>query len=209
MFTRAHIQFIAWFSGIFFVVFSALYLLGLIPSELIGGQNSILDQEIIAEGDIPQIEAQTGVKREYHGEFPTRIKIPSIGVNALVLKPRSTEAAELDTQLTKGAVYYPGSGLLADGNVFIFGHSTNWKVVNNPAYKTFNGVQNLVSGDEIFVTGTDKTYVYKVSSVTLANNDEVWVDLSGDEKRLTLSTCNSFGKKQERYVVEAQYDREY
>lgn len=202
-------QFILWFGVIFLVSFSGLYLLVLIPSELIGGNDGdaldVFDSAIVAEADLPVIEQPVETRKEYHGEYPTQIIIPSIGVNAKVSVPKNTSAAVLDDNLTRGAVYYPGSGLLADGNVFIFGHSTNWKVVNNPAYKTFNGFKDVKEGAEIRVKGTSNTFVYKVLSVTLANDDETWIDLSSDKKLLTLSTCNSFGKKQERYVIKAEY----
>jgi LPXTG-site transpeptidase (sortase) family protein len=209
MLKKTHTQFIGWFTLIFLVSFGAMYVLGFIPSELLGGDTpnvlEVFDDSVVSAADLPTIENPIATKREYHGEFPTHISIPSIGVDARVSVPKNTSAATLDESLTHGAVYYPGSGLLADGNVFIFGHSTNWKVVNNPAYKTFNGFKDVKQGDEIRVKGSSNTYIYKVLSVTLANDDEIWVDLSSDKKLLTLSTCNTFGKKQERYVIQAEY----
>ena len=77
--------------------------------------------------------------------------------------------------------------------------------MNNPAYKTFNGFKDVKEGDEIRVKGTSQTYLYRVVSVTLADDNEIWVDLSSDKKLLTLSTCNTFGQKQERYVIRAEY----
>ena len=67
-----------------------------------------------------------------------RVRIASVGIDAQVLYPQSRSIETLDQYLTKGAVYYPGSGTPAEGNVFIFGHSTNWPIVRNQAYKTYS-----------------------------------------------------------------------
>ena len=209
MFKKTHKQFITWFGIIFLVTFTGLYFLGFIPSELLGGDQKsvleVLDNTVVSQADLPIIEKPVATRKEYQGEYPTHISIDSIGVDAKVSVPRNTSASVLDESLTHGAVYYPGSGLLADGNVFIFGHSTNWKAVNNPAYKTFNGFKDVKEGDEIKVKGASQIYLYRVVSVALADDNEIWVDLSGDKKLLTLSTCNTFGQKQERYVIRAEY----
>ena len=90
--------------------------------------------------------------------------------------------------------------------MFLFAHSTGFKVVQNQAYKAFNNLKNLSAGDSIFVSGEDgKTYVYKVSSVKLATDKDVLVTFDGKDRMITLSTCNTFGQKAERYVVEAYF----
>lgn len=137
---------------------------------------------------------------------PTGIFIPSIGVDAQILHPSSILVDVLDEALKKGAVYYPGSGTLEDGNIFLFGHSTNWLVVQNQAYKTFNDLDKLNKGEEISLKGEDgKTYVYEVETVTLVNSDTAFVDLSRTGRRLTISTCDTFGKKADRWVVDAVF----
>jgi LPXTG-site transpeptidase (sortase) family protein len=105
--------------------------------------------------------------------------------------------------LSQGAVYYPGSGAIEGGNVFVFGHSTNWSVVRNQAYKTFNNLDDLKAGDLIYLTAGGEEYAYEVERVRVAPDSEVLVSFGGDERRLTLSTCNTFGLKEERIVVEA------
>ncbi len=215
MIKKSHSQFILWFGLIFLATFTGLYLIGFVPSELADSNSPSITNAVReslvggnnAASDAPTIEAtSSGPKHQFQGEEPTHIKIPVIGVDASISNPSSTNAVVLDDELTHGAVHYPGSGLLADGNVFIFGHSTNWSVVHNQAYKTFNGFKDLKAGDEIDVTGdASNVYVYKVTSVTLINDDQAWVDLSSTAKTLTLSTCNTFGEKQQRYVVKADF----
>jgi len=217
MLNKTHIQFIVWFGVIFTLTFSGLYILGLIPSELADTSGGVLGQvqdNLLNQVDTTSpssanaatIEASSsGPHPVFHGETPTHITIPVIGVDATIANPVSTNADVLDNDLTHGAVHYPGSGLLADGNVYIFGHSTNWPVVQNQAYKTFNKFSDLKAGDLIEVTGTSHVYSYKVVSVVMEDADEAWVDLSDTKPMLTLSTCNTFGEKQQRYVVTAEY----
>ena len=134
---------------------------------------------------------------------PTRVIISSIGVDSEILSPSSPRVDVLDAALKKGAVYYPGSGTVENGNIFLFGHSTNWAVVNNQAYKTFNDLQKLKRGEEIKLQAGGKTYVYAVETVSLVDSSNAFVDLSRSGQRLTISTCDTFGKKADRWVVDA------
>lgn len=215
-FLKKHSQFIIWFGLVFLVTFTGLYIVGFVPTEFADSNSpSLIDsirEAIVGDAGnsntgAPTIEATSSTTHpEFKGEDPTHIKIDAIGVDASVSNPDTTNSVVLDDQLTHGAVHYPGSGLLADGNVFIFGHSTNWTIVHNQAYKTFNGLKDLKSGDEIDVTGgSGDVYIYKVDSVTLADDDQIWVDLSDTAPTLTLSSCNTFGQKQQRYVVKAEF----
>ena len=139
------------------------------------------------------------------GENPIRIVIDKIGVDSSVSNPNTTNITTLDEYLTQGAVRYPNSGLIGSGNMFIFGHSTGLAVVRNQAYKTFNGLKDLKRGDIIKVYGSSAVYQYMVSSVTLADATIDYVKFGGTKNMLTISTCNTFGEKSERYVVEADY----
>jgi len=135
---------------------------------------------------------------------PVRIVIEDIGVDTSISNPNSTDIDVLDRALLSGAVRYPGSGELgADANVLIFGHSSYLPVVKNKAYKAFNEIGTLERGDEIVVYSDTHRYVYTVETVRLANAEEALVQFSAEEPTLTLATCNTFGAKQERWVVTA------
>ena len=139
-------------------------------------------------------------------ELPTKIEIPKINLSAVVVNPTITTVAVLDKELLKGAVRYPTSAKLGeDGNVVLFGHSSYLPVVGNQAYKTFNEIQKLVVGDSITVYSSDTAYTYRVRSVVkeVANGNTA-VPLSVAGKILTLVTCNSFGAKEDRFVVTAE-----
>jgi LPXTG-site transpeptidase (sortase) family protein len=138
-------------------------------------------------------------------ELPTKIEIPAIKLSATISNPESTNAEVLDEALLKGAVRYPSSSKLGEaGNVIIFGHSSYLPIVNNPAFKTFDGIQNLKEGDRITVTGSGHTYVYAVETVVKANAETDAIPLTVDGSKLTLATCNSFATKSDRFVVTAK-----
>lgn len=137
--------------------------------------------------------------------LPSRLVIPSIQVDTEVVVPRNTSVEVLDNDLTKGPVYYPGSGTINSGNMFIFGHSTGYKVVINKAYKVFNDLKNLNKGDFVYIESEGKKFSYKVRSVDKVDKDETLVTFDTKAHLLTLSTCNSFGSKSDRYVVVAEF----
>ncbi len=148
-----------------------------------------------------QIKTNTGATM--YAEEPTRLVIPSISVDTVISNPKSTSYEILDAALTKSAVRYPGSGLPGIGNMFIFGHSTGFSVVQNQAYKVFNKLKNLKQGETITVYSKSAVYEYKVSSVKLVDKSKQLVEFDTVTNMLTLSTCDSFGREQDRYVVEA------
>jgi LPXTG-site transpeptidase (sortase) family protein len=139
-------------------------------------------------------------------ELPLKLEIPAINRVVSVANPTSTTITELDKELLHGAVRYPTSAKLGEeGNVVLFGHSSYLPVVGNEAYKTFNGIQKLVAGDEILVSSADRVYVYRVRIVEKKNAKDDGIPLAVSGKVLTLSTCNSFGEKSDRFVVTADF----
>lgn len=142
--------------------------------------------------------------------LPTSIVITKLGIDLPIDNPTTTNVAVLDEALNDAVVRYPGSGTLnSNVNVLIFGHSSYLPVVRNPLYKAFNGIQNLTYGDEIQVQSDDTTYVYKVFNVRKANAEDDEIALQTGKRQITLLTCDSFGKKSDRFIVEAEFDRAF
>jgi LPXTG-site transpeptidase (sortase) family protein len=140
-------------------------------------------------------------------ELPMKIEIPVLNLTANVVNALTTDIATLDKELLKGAVRYPTTAKLGeDGNVVLFGHSSYLPVVKNQVYKTFNGIQNLAVGETVTVYSSNTAYTYKVRSVVKEVADEnTAIKLSVTGKVLTLVTCNSFGTKQDRFIVTADF----
>lgn len=139
------------------------------------------------------------------GIVPDRLVIPSIGVDTVVKNPTSSNISKLDYELTKGAVRYPGSGTIGNGNMFIFGHSTGFQVVINKAYKVFNNLHTVKKGDEILLRSGSATFIYRVSNIQKVNKNSTEIKFDSTGNMLTISTCDSFGAKTDRYIVEANY----
>jgi LPXTG-site transpeptidase (sortase) family protein len=192
-----------------FVTFGILYLFGFVPNELkindirYPPKGPILENNSIIEGTTSIKEKDKPTEVKIIGELPMRIKIDAIGIDTSIYNPETTDIKIMDEYLLRGAVRYPGSGLLGVGNIFLFGHSTGYKVVNNQAYKTFNGLGKLKVGDEIIVYSSNAKYIYSVTNIEMKTASKIEVDFSNIKNMLTLSTCNVFGEKEDRYIVEA------
>ncbi len=138
-------------------------------------------------------------------DVPVKIEVPRIGINGPVLNPTNGSIAALDSALLHGAVRYPGSGTLENGiNMFILGHSSNLPVVHNQNFKFFLRLKELKPGDVVILNSNEKRYEYRVNTVrlTLASEEQI---VFTDERKLILSTCNTLGAKEERYIVEADF----
>ena len=138
-------------------------------------------------------------------QYPEHISIPSIGLDSDIENPVTTNIDKLDDELAKGPVHYPGSGTVGVGNMYIFGHSTGFPVVINKAYKVFNDLHTLSAGDLIYVQSGDSSYEYKVRDVHKVDKNDTLIQFDTNTTMLTLSTCDSFGAKTDRYVVQADY----
>jgi LPXTG-site transpeptidase (sortase) family protein len=136
--------------------------------------------------------------------LPTRIIIDSLDVDVSVLNPQSRDIAVLDQALLSGVVRHPDSASFAKaGNMLILGHSSYLPNVMNKNFQAFNGIQKMTWGDKIRVQSEGKEYIYRVSKVYQAKASEITVPFTPGKAMLTLATCNSFGSKEDRFMVEA------
>lgn len=140
-----------------------------------------------------------------------RILIPDIGVAAPIVFPGSTGLNVLNEALLEGVVHYPGSSLPGEeGTVFLFGHSTGLRVVQNKNFEVFNRLSELDAGDIIRLRYGGREHWYRVRSVKIEKADAAIVDLrSSGERLLVLSTCRIFGEIDERFIVTAEFVRSY
>ena len=224
-FEKHEIRFILLFAMFFLATIILLTIFGLVPSEFqentnqsnlldavknaaiapLEGNNNSLDSQVISANPS---EIKNGAPKNLAVEYPVRIVMPSVGVDGVIKNPSSNNIDVLDNALTLGAVRYPGSGVPGSGNMFIFGHSTGFKIVQNKAYKIFNTIKNAKIGDEVQIIGNKNVYIYKVASVKEVNKDDTLVNFNTEgPATLVLSTCDSFGAKTDRFVVQAVFER--
>jgi len=189
--------------SIFIVSFSVLSIVGLVPKSLdflsLNEKNKAIDDSFVKNSE-QSLDIDNGSYTR-----PDRIIVDKVGIDSVIEKPDSINVSVLDNSLNKGAVHYPGSGTVEKGNIFLFGHSTNWNVVQNEAYKTFNGLEKLEKNDEITIEANGELFIYKVTSVVLVDAENALVEFDNSKRTLTVSTCNTFGEKQERWVVNAEF----
>jgi LPXTG-site transpeptidase (sortase) family protein len=142
-------------------------------------------------------------------ELPVRIEIDALNRTVPVRNPTSRRVSDLDRALLSGVVRHPDSAHFDQtGTMFVLGHSSRLPNVVNENFQAFNDIEDLTWGDTIRVYSTDTMYVYRVEDVYEAKATVASVPIAGDTQTLTLATCNSFGTKDDRFIVEALLVRE-
>ncbi len=153
----------------------------------------------------PAPVAEPVVSMSEGAQYPMRILIPELGSDVEVLNPQGRSIADLDAALLNGVVRHPDSADFKNtGTMVLFGHSSYLPTVRNKNFQAFNGLQKLAKGDMISVFSEETEYVYTVTKVYKAAASDASVDLEKGKETLVLITCNSFGSKDDRFVVEAK-----
>lgn len=131
--------------------------------------------------------------------------IPKINVEIPVVYGLTTNAESvIENNLEDGVVHYPSTETPGqNGNVAIFGHSSN-NIFNKGKYKfAFVLLHELRAGDTFYLTYNKKVYAYKVIIRKVVDPSEVGVlnDVPGHSATATLITCDPPGTSLHRLVV--------
>lgn len=129
--------------------------------------------------------------------------IPSIDVFApVVADVDGYNQKQYRDALKKGVAHFnstakPGE----DGNVFIFGHSTDWQLVEGNYQTVFKNLPDLKKDQDIILQYKQKRYYYKVlyNKIT-AYDDMTWIG-QNDKDVVTLMTCYPIGSNEKRMIV--------
>ena len=140
-----------------------------------------------------------------------RIIIPRLGKNIPLLDvnhDKQASFAELQDvfmeELKGGVVRYPGTALPGqEGNLFIFGHSSNYPWVKSDYNDVFALLDTLQDGDEVIVYYNQKKYLYKITDRAIVKPGDVKVLNSRDpsKKEISLMTCWPIGTTLERMII--------
>lgn len=188
-------------------IFLGLSILFFVLYELVGtsaitkGRQSELQREFTAQlaqpGSIaPEFTGGLGLGRTKGGKVRAlaRLKIPSIGVNVIVV-----EGVTLD-DLTYGPGHYPQTDLFDDpeGVVGVAGHRTGWSA-------PFFNFDKLGRGDEVVVETKQATYTYRVTDTTIVSPSHSEV-LDGNPRstakmQLVLTTCTPKFTARDRLII--------
>jgi LPXTG-site transpeptidase (sortase) family protein len=195
--------FLAVFFVIVFLTYSFLVLIDFIPEPVTQEANAEVEEEL-EEEEVPEEEPEPVVE-EVTEVLPIKLIIDKLDREVVVLNPESREIADLDAALLSGVVRHPDSADFSDpGNIFILGHSSYLPTVFNKSFQALNGIQDLTWGDTVRLQSADTEYVYRVQKVYKAKASDIVVPFTPGKANLTLATCNSFGSKDDRFIVEAQ-----
>lgn len=199
------------FLGVFFALmligYGVLYFIDFIPEakEVTEAEFDEVGTENVYESDLFE-EVPMEVTPNLSVDFlPINITIDSLDRTTTVLNPSSRNIQDLDNALLKGVVRHPDSADLGDenGNILILGHSSYLNNVFNKNFQAFNGIQNLVWGDTIRLYSGDTEYIYQVERVYQDKASAITIPTKSTTPKLTLATCDTFGAKEDRFIVEA------
>jgi sortase A len=148
-----------------------------------------LSRQLVSPGERQAYE--TGSVRS--GQSLTRIDIPAIGVDVVVVQGTDEDA------LKAGAGHYPETPLpCTTGDVAIAGHRTTYG-------KPFANINLLTPGDLITLTTPVGSCVYRVSEApfVVVNTDWAVVAPTPGVATLTLTSCHPKGSASHRIVIKA------
>lgn len=191
--------------GIVSLTYGLFFLIDFLPEKPETVTDTLSPVSEISEAiAIESITPRDKVAPTYIDAYPVSIIFDSLDKEIPILNPESQTVSALDTALLSGAVRHPDSAdFRNEGTIFLFGHSSYLPSVINKNFQAFNGIQKLVWGDVIRLRSSDTEYIYRVDRVYMAEASDAEVKIEHGKAKLALVTCNSFGSKDDRYVVEA------
>lgn len=143
------------------------------------------------------------------GSWPKdTLAIPSLGISAPIIYDVEQNEDAFQIALQNGVVHYPGSSLPGQvGNVYIFGHSSDYAWSKGNYKSVFAVLPKIEKGAEIKLTDSKGfMYTYLVVKQFVVGPKDVSV-LSQDTKgkhMLTVQTSYPIGTALKRYVVQAE-----
>lgn len=192
------------FFSVFFVVtfftYGALYAADFLPEAPAAEAPATTTPAVVAE-----TKEQPNEPAVVYDTTPRTLIIDALDKEVTINNPASTDINVLDNALLTGAAHYPGTAnMQEDGTMLLFGHSSYLAVVHNKSFQAFNGIQKLEWGDTIRIRSGNYENIYRVDRVYEQKASAAEIEIThGDTQKLTLVTCNSFGTKDDRYIVEA------
>jgi sortase A len=152
-----------------------------------------LQRKLAVELRSPESRAAYAAGHTSEGEALTRLVIPAIKVDTVVVEGTGSSA------LRAGAGHYPNTPLPGEeGNVAIAGHRTTYG-------KPFTNLDRLAAGDEITLETPLGQHRYRITRppFVVANNDFTVISQTPG-RTLTLTTCHPKGSTRQRLIVRAE-----
>jgi sortase A len=180
-------------SVVFLLVGVGLLALPILTNLYQGRVQARLDRQLAS----PELRQAYRERRVATGDSLTRLKIPAISVDVVVVEGISPKA------LRAGAGHYPATPLPCEsGNVAIAGHRTTYG-------KPFANLDRLKVGDVITLETPIGSCTYELRRTPfITMPTDLSVVAPRPDRTLTLTTCHPRGSAAKRLIVQAQLVRE-
>lgn len=135
---------------------------------------------------------------------PHTLNIPSLGIRAPLVFPKSNSEAEIQNSLADGIAWYAGTARVGEiGNMYLVGHSSDFPWAKGDYKNIFTHLPKMQIGEIIQVTDSQgKIFTYKViETKAVAANDLRVLEQPKDRKLITLQTSYPIGTALKRFVV--------
>jgi LPXTG-site transpeptidase (sortase) family protein len=137
-----------------------------------------------------------------------RLAIPSLKIEAPLIRVTATDEPTLQRGLEQGVVHYPNTAEPGEfGNAYYFGHSSDYAFKGGKYKTVFATLPKIGEGEKIYITNQKgKQFVYQVieKKIVGPHDIEVLSQGEGKEKLLTLQTSWPLGTALKRYLVIAK-----
>lgn len=187
----------------------------LIFKTLIEEENSQEEGFLPVNVEITDGKVATPQKTREYDVIPVRISIPTIDLTADIINATQKEIVQGEKTYIQWSApdefavgwHFTSSFLGVPGNTVLNGH-------HNVFGKVFEHLDQLVSGDEIFIYGNDlHIYEYVVSNTMILAERDVSLDerlenarwiLPSEDERITLITCWPYFSNTHRLIIVAR-----
>lgn len=168
----------------------------------------LFNELVLAPFIRPSSAATTPIILNANAPAPTadpEVIIPKLNAQLpVVYGGQSLAESEVQKALEQGVFHYPTTATPGqNGNVAVFGHSSN-NIFNKGKYKfAFVLLKELEPGDIFYMTFEGKIYTYKVYAKKIVNPEDTWVlgPVEGKTATAALITCDPPGTTRHRLVV--------
>jgi LPXTG-site transpeptidase (sortase) family protein len=180
-----------------FIILNAGYIRANVSYYLSPPESKDTTQELVVPGTSTSTNAQSNT-----------LRIPSLGIQAPIIYVDTVSEDAFQNALRNGVVHYPKTALPGEaGNVYIFGHSSDYRW-SKGSYKTvFALLPKIANGAIINVTNASGTvFTYRVTGTRIVGPKDLHVlDQQGNTKHLlTLQTSYPLGTALKRFIVTAE-----
>src|SRR3989339_901917 len=163
-----------------------------------------ISQTPFTETSSPQATSQATISNTLNiGQGSATLLIPSLNITAPIVFSKSTKEIDLQKDLEKGVVLYPGSVNPGEnGTMVVVGHSSSYPWYKGNYGSIFSLIEKLKAGDKITIIYNNKNYDYIVKNQIKAASQSVQL-LHMQNSDLVLMSCWPVGANSARIAVSA------